>query len=228
MNTPYTTLYPHSVTQAEFPPTESSPFQEKVKIFLRHVLSVISSLGLDLRSARLSVVLVRLTVAVTFSMTLRQRGVWASTILALTFSHVRGLGTRTEVRAVSGISRGLIEALSLLLTPEVHGRGVGGELSVDVCGVWRAVPFGVQAVGSQALSSLVDVVVVVAVLGLTLSYFRTCCPLECSTLIGWLGGGLWGCVPVPSFCKGKFRQGKSKTHLCLRGMHRQRALQTHQ
>lgn len=201
MDTPYTTLNPHSVTQAEVSPTESSPLQEKVKIFLRHILSVVPSLGLDLWSARLSVIQVRLTVAMTFSMTLQQRGVWASAILALIFSHVRGLGTRTEVRAVSNISCGLVEALSLLLTPEVHGRGTGSELSVDVCGVWQAVPFRVQAVGSQALSSLVDVVVVVAVLGLTLSYFRTCCPLECSTPIGWLGGRLWCCIPVPSFCR---------------------------
>lgn len=211
INTLYTTFYRHGVSQAS--QKENSPLQEKVKIFLRHVLSVISSLRLDLRSARLSVILVALTGVVTLCLTLRQRGVWADSIPALIVGHICRLGT--SVRAVSSFGCGLIIAFSLLLTAVVHGRGVGGELGVHVCWVWQAVLFKIHTgwVGTQALSSLVDVVVVVAVLGLTLSYSRTCCPLESGTLIGWQWRGLWCFIPVPSFCRqDKFRWRKSKTH----------------
>lgn len=44
--------------------------------------------------------------------------------------------------------------------------------------------------GFWVFSSLVNVVVVVAILSLPLSYIVTSCPLVCSILIGWPGGKL--------------------------------------
>lgn len=59
---------------AEMTQIKSSPFQEKVKILLWHVLRMISSLRVDVRLARMPLKLVAITVAliltVAFSLTL--------------------------------------------------------------------------------------------------------------------------------------------------------------
>lgn len=184
-----------------------------MNISLQHILCVILCLSVDIW------LIERLPFRLIMSM------VWLRLILTLAVSWILRV---LEVRSAQRSGGNYILTFSCVLTPEVCvtqvvwrfissfkivlsllvsvfcSRGISCKLGIDVSGILLSAGFALYRgwIGALVFSSLIDVMIVIAILGLTLSCVLLSGPLVCSIFLSRVGRHLWCYVLVSSF-KGK-------------------------